>query len=101
MTFDVEVTRRAQIDIHRAYGWYEKRSPQGAVAWHSDILAALGRLETFPERCAVSPAETEAFGVEVRQLFCREHRIPFTVERRSAFVLPVRHSKRRPLARGR
>jgi plasmid stabilization system protein ParE len=101
MTFDVGVTRRAQRDIDRAYTWYEKRSPQGAVAWHSDILAALERLETFPERCAVAEVESEAFGVEVRQLVCREHRILFTVERRSVLVLTVRHAKRRPLRRGR
>ena len=101
MTFDVEVTRRTQRDIDRAYAWYEKRSPQGAVAWHRDIFAALERLETLPERGPIAEEESEAFGVEVRQLLCREHRILFTVERKTVFVLTVRHSKRKPLGAGR
>jgi plasmid stabilization system protein ParE len=101
MTFDVEVTRRAQRDIDRAYAWYAKRSPQGAMVWHTDILAALERLETFPERCPVAQVETEAFGVGVRELLCREHRILFTVARQTVFVLTVRHGKRKPLGPGR
>ena len=97
MSFGVEVTRRAQRDIDRAYAWYRKRSPQGAAAWHTEILAALERLETFPHRCPMAEVETEAFGVEVRQLLCREHRILFNVEKESVFVLTVRHTKREPL----
>jgi plasmid stabilization system protein ParE len=96
MTFDVEVTRRTQRDIDRAYAWYEKRTPQGAVAWHTDILAALERLEILPGRGSIAEAESEAFGVEVRQLLCREHRILFTVERKTVFVLTVRHINENP-----
>ncbi len=97
MRFGVEVTRRAERDIDRAYAWYKKRSPQGADVWHTDILAAIERLETLPRRCPVAEAESEAFGVEVRQLLCREHRVLFSVEKETVFLLTVRHTKRKPL----
>ena len=97
MKFQVEVTRRAQRDIDAAYDWYKERSPQGAAAWHEDIVTALERLETLPTRCRIAEIETQAFGVEVRQLPCRKHRLLFTIDENTVVVLTVRHTARKPL----
>jgi plasmid stabilization system protein ParE len=54
-------------------------------------MKAFRSLEKRPRRCPLAP-ENAFFEEEIRQLIYGKHRILFTVEGETVFVLRVRHS---------
>jgi plasmid stabilization system protein ParE len=95
MTYDIFISRQAEVEIADAYGWLAQQTALHAPRWHDGLLDAILTLETSPERCPVyhDPENPEA---KLRQMLYgnRRHayRIVFTIQARRVNVLHVRHA---------
>lgn len=98
MTFRVELSRRAETDIKRAYAYIRKHGPADPNTWKAGLEQKLTGLETFPEACGLAP-ENEFVKVEVRQALYGPFRIVFTIREQIVFVLTVRHAARLSMSR--
>jgi plasmid stabilization system protein ParE len=101
MSYRVVVLPKALAEIEQAYRWFsEEASLSYAGKWLDGITQAIESLDTFPERCAITP-ESDAFQEEVRQLLYGKrrsvYRILFTVQEDTVFVLRVRHAAQQRL----
>ncbi|MFM6325044.1 MAG: type II toxin-antitoxin system RelE/ParE family toxin [Microcystis panniformis] len=67
MTFQVEITPIAEIQIEKAYRWYRERNPEFADRWFRELMNTIATLQEKPQRCALA-VEHEIFPEEVRQL---------------------------------
>ena len=55
MTFNVVLTRRAEIDIDGIMSWLCERSPQGAEAWFRVWTEVLGKLREHASAYGLAP----------------------------------------------
>lgn len=67
MKFKVLLTSSAKADIFEIYEWLLKNAPDYSEQWFLQLSHASVSLQSFPNRCALSP-ESDAFEKEVRQL---------------------------------
>jgi plasmid stabilization system protein ParE len=100
MTFQVEITPIAEVQIEQAYRWYRERNPEFADLWFRGLMNAIATLQEKPQRCALA-VEHEIFSEEVRQLLYGKaknvYRILFTIRDATVYALYVRHSSQAPL----
>jgi plasmid stabilization system protein ParE len=100
MAFLVEITPTAERQIEQAYHWYRKQNPEFADRWFRSLMNEIATLQEKPLRCPLS-IEHEVFSEEVRQLLHGKakniHRVLFTVQDSTVYVLYVRHSSQAPL----
>jgi plasmid stabilization system protein ParE len=103
VTFRVEFTEVADMEVHDTFLWLLGRSPKHAGQRQEGLEQAIRSLTEFPSRCPLAP-ESDAFEVEVRQLLYRSHRILFTLvdvdedgDLDTVGILHVRHGARRRL----
>jgi plasmid stabilization system protein ParE len=100
MTFQVELTPIAEIQIEQAYQWYRDRNPQFADRWFRSLMNAIATLQEKPQRCALA-VEHEIFPEEVRQLLHGKskniYRVLFAIRDMTVYILYVRHSAQAPL----
>jgi plasmid stabilization system protein ParE len=101
MTFQVELTPIAEIQIEQAYQWYSDRNPQFADRWFRSLMNMIATLQEKPQRCAFA-VEHEIFPEEVRQLLHGKskniYRVLFAIRGMTVYVLYVRHGAQAPLA---
>lgn len=94
MTFNVELTRRAESDIDGILSWLRDRSPQGAEAWYRVWSEVLGKLREHASAYGVAPEnadhEHEIRHVVFKTRRGRRYRALFTIRNRDVFVLHVR-----------
>lgn len=90
-SYPVRLTARAERDAEEAYAWFQEHRPETADAWWNGLVDAILTLEELPERCPVAP-ESAHFHPKIRQLLYREHRILYTVTRKTVFVLHIRYA---------
>jgi plasmid stabilization system protein ParE len=100
MTFQVELTPIAEIQIEQAYRWYRDRNPEFADQWFRGLMNTIGTLQEKPQRCALA-FEHEIFPEEVRQLLHGKskniYRVLFAIRDMTVYVLYVRHGAQAPL----
>ena len=100
MTFQVELTPIAELQIEQAYQWYRDRNPEFADRWFRSVMNRISTLQVQPCRWALA-VEHEIFPEEVRQLLHGQarnvYRILFTIREMRVIVLYVRHSAQAPL----
>jgi plasmid stabilization system protein ParE len=100
MTFQVEITPIAEVQIEQAYQWYRERNPEFADRWFRSLMNAIATLQEEPQRCTLA-VEHEIFPEEVRQLLHGKaknvYRVLFTIRGNTVYVLYVRHSAQAPL----
>jgi plasmid stabilization system protein ParE len=100
MTFQVEITPIAEVQIEQAYQWYRERNPEFADRWFRSLMNAIATLQEKPQRCTLA-VEHEIFPEEVRQLRHGKakniYRVLFTIRGNAVYVLYVRHSAQAPL----
>jgi plasmid stabilization system protein ParE len=100
MTFQVEFTPIAEIQIEQAYRWYRDRNPKFADQWFRSLMNTIATLQEKPQRCALA-VEHEIFPEEVRQLLHGKskniYRVLFAIRDMTVYVLYVRHSAQAPL----
>ena len=100
MTFQVELTPIAELQIEKAYQWYRDRNPEFADRWFRSVMNRISTLQVQPRRWALA-VEHEIFPEEVQQLLHGQarnvYRILFTIRETRVIVLYVRHSAQAPL----
>lgn len=100
MTFQVELTPIAEMQIEQAYRWYRDRNPEFADRWFRSLMNTIATLQEKPQRCALA-VEHEIFPEEVRQLLHGKskniYRVLFAIRDMTVYVLYVRHSAQAPL----
>ena len=85
--------------------WYaENYSKQHADDWYLGIAAAIRSLKHNPERCALIH-ENSRLSMDVRALLYgkskqHRHRIPYTIDGDTVFILRIRHSAQRDIEAG-
>jgi plasmid stabilization system protein ParE len=90
MTHNVELTRRAEVDVDGILGWLRERSPQGAAAW----CEVLDKLRKQPTAYGLAPEDTDRQD-EIRHVVFktrrgRRYRALFMIRNQTVFVLHVR-----------
>ncbi|NJL83272.1 MAG: type II toxin-antitoxin system RelE/ParE family toxin [Chloroflexaceae bacterium] len=95
MTFQIELTSIAAVQIEQAYLWYQERNPEFADRWFRGLMNAIATLQEKPQRCALA-LEHKIFSEEVRQLLYGKaksvYRVLFTIRDATVYILYVRHS---------
>ena len=96
--FEVRITALAEEDIQQNFIWWrDNRDPDQAAEWYESIYPAINSLSQMPRRCAFA-REQDMYSGELRQLYFgigrkATHRIIFTIERETVFVLAVLHQR--------
>lgn len=96
--FEVRITAPAEEDIQKNYQWWrDNRDPDQAEQWYNSIYPAIASLSQMPRRCAFAREQTMHSG-ELRQLYFgigrqATHRIVFTIEDQTVFILAVLHQR--------
>jgi len=105
MSYAVEFTDVADLEVQNILLWMMGRSPEQAERWQDGLESAVTSLENFPGRCPLAP-EQAAFDSEVRQLLYGKYRLLFITvdtdddgERDTVRILHVRHGSQRPIRR--
>jgi plasmid stabilization system protein ParE len=102
MTFLVHIASNAKEDQREAIRWYaENYSENFAKRWSDGIECALESLAENPHRCGLVH-ENRFLSVDCRQLLYgkskkSKHRIVFTIEEKTVYVLRIRHSAQKDL----
>jgi plasmid stabilization system protein ParE len=60
MTFQVELTPVAEIQIEQSYQWYRDRSPEFTDRWFRGLMNTIATLQEKPQRCTLA-VEHEIF----------------------------------------
>ena len=96
--FNVRITRPAEVDIQLNFEWWrDNRDPEQAAEWYESIFPAIQSLAKMPRRCAFA-REQDLYSGELRQLQFgigrkATHRIIFTIEDETVFILAVLHHR--------
>src|SRR2546421_1376657 len=90
MSYQVEITEKAQEEAREAMRWMSQSSPEKAALWYFEFLEKAQSLENFPARCPLAP-ESETYRREIRHLIFGKYRILFTIDDETVYVLRVRH----------
>jgi plasmid stabilization system protein ParE len=100
MTFQVELTPVAEIQIEQSYQWYRDRNPEFEDRWFRGLMNTIATLQEKPQRCILA-VEHEIFSEEFRQLLFGKskniYRVLFAIRDTTVYVLYVRHSAQAPL----
>ncbi len=103
MKYQVRLTEKAEQDVATVLDWFgEPDALPAARKWFGQLMAAIDTLETMPGRCGVA-AESADVGVEIRELLVGKrhgiYRVIFQLEKRTVFILRIRHAAREALSR--
>ena len=79
MTYLVELTEKAQIEVDRIYLWHSKRDLDLAHRWHEGFVTTLNSLTAMPGRCPIARENEDFSGITVRQRIYGKYRILFHV----------------------
>ena len=96
--FEVRITAPAEDDIQQNFTWWrDNRDADQAAEWYDSIYPAISSLSQMPRRCAFA-REQDMYTGELRQLYFgigrkATHRIIFTIEDQTVFVLAVLHQR--------
>ena len=97
MAFDLFITEPALVDIGLAADYYEgSGSRKVAERWLDGLDREIHSLANMPRSCPFAP-ENEDVDFELRERSYKSHRILFTIEGESVYVLRVYHMARRLL----
>ena len=91
--FQVEISRRAELDIDEIWTFIARDNPHGADRLVLQLEKQLRTLERFPERCALIP-ENEFLGARYRHLLYGNYRTIFRVSGKTVYVVRVIHGAR-------
>ena len=98
MKYRIEISYEAQTELHEAYLWIHRDSPNNASRWRMSLLDTIRTLADLPQRCEVAP-ESSFLHKEIRQSLHGKrqgvYRILFTIEQDVVYILLIRHAARR------
>lgn len=87
--YRVNIRPTAQIDIENRYFEIAEDSPDNAINWYLNIIAAIEKLDKMAERCPIAP-EDEDIQKGIRYLNIHNYRVLYYIEENSVEVLHVR-----------
>jgi plasmid stabilization system protein ParE len=98
LTYRVEITDRALLDVDQAHSWIaEHISVAQANRWLHGLFRAIATLKRRPLRCPLA-AENDKFPYDIREFLYGKrwsvYRIIFTVRDDAVVVLYVHHGAR-------
>ncbi|WP_417391534.1 type II toxin-antitoxin system RelE/ParE family toxin [Gimesia sp.] len=93
MTYRVELSKRAEIDVRKIYAYIRQHGPADPRTWKTGLEIKLSSLEQFPEACGFAP-ENEFTDQDIRQTLYGPFRIIFTIREPFVFVISIRHAAR-------
>ena len=98
MRYRVQISKKAEADIDEALAWFwEQLAAEAGERWLVAIWNAIETLESQPDRFSLA-AETEQFGLEVRELLFGKrrgvYRIIFHVGGQTVTILRIWHGSR-------
>lgn len=103
MTYAIEFTDVADMEVQDILFWMLGRSPSWAARWQQGFEEAVNSLREFPERNQEAP-DTAHLSVTVRQHLYEKYRILYALVDADGDgilevvrILHVRHGARRPL----
>ena len=88
--FRVEITRAAERDVVGIYEYIERRSPEQAARWFTEIERQAQTLSQYPKQCPVIP-EADDIGLEYRHLIWGVYRTVFRIQDNTVYVVRVIH----------
>ena len=91
--FQVEISRRAELDIEEIWTYIAQDNPEAAARLLLQLEKQLRTLERFPERCPLIP-ENELLGARYRHLLYGKYRTVFRVSGKTVYVVRVIHGAR-------
>lgn len=99
MTFRVETTTAAEQDADAIFEWLlSQHAGATGMRWFMALKDTIASLAKFPERFC---SGNSAFPFEVRHLLYGHpphvYRILFTIEKKTVYILHIRHGRRQPL----
>jgi plasmid stabilization system protein ParE len=94
MSFQVELSRRAEGDLDRILAWIAERSPQGARNWLTRWEEVLALLSDRAESCLLAP-ENEDHVEQIRHVVFKTHdgkkyRALFVIRGQRVFITNLR-----------
>jgi plasmid stabilization system protein ParE len=95
MTYQLVLTREAQVDAIEICYWLSETSVEFVLRWYADFEDAVDSLQTFPLRCPLA-RDSQVERRDVRQLLFGQYRLLFAVEGNVVTVLNVFHQKQKP-----
>ena len=100
MIYNVIVTPAAEYDIAEGFAYIQARSPENSERWLRGLYKLVHKLETLPKRCGRA-READDFGLDLRQLVFKSHRIVFRIDDAAGEVRVIRviHGARLGLTR--
>ena len=102
MKYRVEVSARAEHDLHEIVTYLSEREPAAAEAWLDAFERAVASLASYPRRCRPLPEVSDLLA-DVRQVLVGPYRVIFAIEPAAStpprgvgrvVVLHVRHAAR-------
>ena len=94
MSYQVELTARAERDVDGILAWLAQRSSQGAMTWYERFNHVLEQLAANAEQCNLAP-ENEDHDEAIRHAIFKtrrgkKYRALFIIRGEQVFVLHVR-----------
>lgn len=102
MTYQVEFSLRAELDLESLFLEKNVAESEAAARWILRLQSSIARLETNPHRCPLAPETAEAKR-ELRHLLYGKkphiYRVIYEVDerRQTVWLLTIRHGAREPL----
>jgi len=93
VTFRVEITPSAEVDIAAIWDYISQESPAAAIAFIRALETQIVSLQHFPERCP-RIAENDILGTNYRHLLHGPYRTIFRISGRTVVILRVIHGAR-------
>jgi plasmid stabilization system protein ParE len=98
MTFSLEITITALMELQEAFDWLWQYSPKAAEKWQSGLLQAIESLAENPLRYPLAH-ESASLEKEIREMLHgkrrRVFRILYEIREQTVYVVRIRHGARK------
>lgn len=89
--YRVNIKPTAEKDLAQRYLQIAEDSPENAVHWYLDLVAAIDKLALMAERCPIAPEDTD-LQLGIRHLIVGHYRVLYWINGAEVDVLHIRHS---------
>ena len=90
--YRVAIKPTAENDIETRYLQIAEESPENAIGWYLDMIAAIEKLDRLAERCPIAP-EDKDIQRGIRHLVIGNYRVLYAINDDVVEVLHVRNGR--------
>ena len=91
--YRVEIKPTAEHDLATRYQQIAEDSPENAISWYLQTIAAIEKLDILAERCPPAPEDRE-IQLGIRHLVIGSYRALYLISGEVVEVLHVRHTRK-------